>query len=98
MGDKKCAGCASLQAELARVKAERDRLQRLLAAVQDRLYRASSGTTAEMSAGDVPQGRYGYLKGQNDLAADVLKILGEHGARPVKHSSGMFSGLFRKVW
>ncbi len=97
MSDKKCTNCSKLEAELDKVKAERNRLRRLLADVQGRLQRASSDTAAEMSAGNVPQGRYGYLKGQNDLAADVLAILGEQGTRPRIRSSGLFSGLFKRV-
>lgn len=78
-----CQNCLTLAEILAWTEGELRTARKELAEAKHKLQKitalsesAAKASATEMGAGNVPRGRYGYLKAQNDLGNQVLSILG----------------------
>lgn len=96
MGES-CSNCRQLEQELSRVKRELEMLKRLIYKVISFCDNLAADTASEISAGNVPQRRYEYLKAGNDTANQVLAILGQAGQAPRYRNKKLFSGLFKRL-
>lgn len=87
-----CQNCQMLgeildwtEKELKRTRKELEDAKAKLRKIKALSEAAAKGSASEMGAGNVPQGKYGYLKGQNDLSNRVLSILGLKPHKPQKN-------------
>lgn len=88
------AKIAVLETRLAAKNLEIAHLKRAITQLASKCRQGAESSAREMERGNVPQGRYGYLKGMNDFANILLRALGERERTPVKRS-GLFKGIFK---
>jgi hypothetical protein len=85
-----CERCAELAKELKEA-------ERMLKAITDTCVVVSQSTAAELSTGNHPRGYWSRKRGQADMAATILQILGKScEIKQIKRvKPGLFGGLFR---
>jgi hypothetical protein len=96
-----CKRCDELAKELKETKAELKKARRLLQAIATFAQATAQAAAAEMGAGNVPQGRYAYLKAQLETGNAILGMMGLETVKLKKRhkgliglGQGLFSGLF----
>lgn len=89
-----CEQCEQLKDELTEIKKELSDANDMLEAIATYAATAAQAAANEMR-GDVPQGRYAYLKAELDTGNVILNMM---NIPPVtlkpKRKRGMFAGLF----
>ncbi len=90
---KNCQPCEN---KLRRTRRELGEAQDTLQSIKGLAQGGNESAAKEMSGGNVPQGRYGYLKGQHDAHTAILKLLGVKASAPTKRTrSKLFQGFGR---
>jgi hypothetical protein len=91
--NERCNGCD----DLAKVEKELKEARRRLATIAGHAEATATPAAAEMSRGDVPRGRWSYLKAQVETCNATLSIMGLPQVaikqRRAMFGKGLFSGF-----
>ena len=89
-----------LERELTEAKKQLKEAKKLLEAIAGYCDDTSDTTARQMSAGNVPQGQYAHLRGENQACNVVLRMMNLRGhtrKKPLFRYKKLFKGLMRWI-